>query len=100
MAKREAGAGRVPGTEAPLSGATGVAGRSRNAIRIAGKTRHAAISHPEATATADAPNPQRQPAATVIAPARYPLTAFALISAPSYMLPRRVRWVGGPACIR
>ena len=45
---------------------------------------------------AAAPNPQRQPAYTETLPARYPLTALALMSEPSYMLPRRVRWFGGP----
>jgi hypothetical protein len=47
-----------------------------------------------------APKPQRHPAWTETAPARYPLTALALIRAPSYMLPRRVRWAAGPACMR
>ena len=67
---------------------------------MAGKTRHVAVSHARATAMPAAPKPQRQPAWTETVPARYPLTALALIRAPSYMLPRRVRCAAGPACMR
>src|SRR5262245_54827536 len=99
MANREREDGRGVAGAGAGAASTG-AGRNCGTALMAGKTFQAAASQPTVTAMAAALNPQRHPAYTDTVPARYPLTALALISEPSYMLPRRVRWFGGPACMR